>query len=206
MPFKDKIIGVYQITVKGSIDYIYVGHSINCKQRYHSHKVKLRQNKHSNPILQRLWNKYGIQKFEFKIVERNIPKEQLHIVEQKYIDLIPKEQKINIAHADRHHMSKAIRKSISEGRKKAFKEGTIDMSNCLRARKEFDKKRNQSEVYSWTYVNTGDVIVRSVEEMAFMKGKTITQFRSRLRNYRSKAKSCKTKDVYGYIINGSVEE
>jgi len=78
------ISGIYQIT--NSINSkIYIGSSINLKQRFNDHKKLLRHDKHPNQHLQSSWVKYGESNFEFKILEIvNI--ELLLIKEQYYID------------------------------------------------------------------------------------------------------------------------
>jgi len=64
----------------------YVGHSVNINQRFNSHKSALRKNKHHNKHLQRAWNKYGENNFEFEIYKIcNTEIESIEI-EQYYID------------------------------------------------------------------------------------------------------------------------
>ncbi len=53
--FKNKT-GIYKITIN---DHIYIGNSINLYNRVMNHKSLLKQNKHSNQYLQRLYNKYN---------------------------------------------------------------------------------------------------------------------------------------------------
>lgn len=50
---------------------IYVGQSVNPKQRFAKHKSLLRYNKHDNDHLQNSWNKYGEDAFEFNILENS---------------------------------------------------------------------------------------------------------------------------------------
>lgn len=60
--------GVYYI--KNLINNkIYIGQSKNVKDRLSRHKSKLKYKKHENSYLQRAVNKYGIDNFEFKIIE-----------------------------------------------------------------------------------------------------------------------------------------
>jgi group I intron endonuclease len=47
----------------------YVGYTKNIVKRFDWHLCKLRNNKHSNSLLQRAWNKYGEENFEFEILE-----------------------------------------------------------------------------------------------------------------------------------------
>ncbi len=47
----------------------YIGSSVNLDQRWSIHKCSLRKGTHSNSKLQRAWNKYGEDAFEFSIIE-----------------------------------------------------------------------------------------------------------------------------------------
>lgn len=60
--------GIYLI--RNKIDgKIYVGQSVNIKARITAHKRKLKINKHGNDYLQKAFNKYGADNFEFKVIE-----------------------------------------------------------------------------------------------------------------------------------------
>ena len=61
------MIGIYQIKCLIN-NQIYIGQSINIKQRIGQHKCDLRHNRHSNQHLQNAVNKYGIDNFEFTIL------------------------------------------------------------------------------------------------------------------------------------------
>lgn len=63
------MIGIYKITNKVN-GKIYVGQSVNIKQRWAEHKANLRNNKHENLYLQNAWNKYGEENFSFEIIEK----------------------------------------------------------------------------------------------------------------------------------------
>jgi group I intron endonuclease len=78
------ISGIYSITntVNGKK---YYGSSVNMEGRERQHWSDLRKGKHKNPHLQAAWNKYGKNAFKFAVVER-LPKEQLAIAEQRYLD------------------------------------------------------------------------------------------------------------------------
>lgn len=75
--------GIYQI-INTTNNKIYVGSSINLKQRFNDHKKLLRHNKHPNNHLQSSWIKYGETNFKFKIIEfinndNLLTREQFHI-------------------------------------------------------------------------------------------------------------------------------
>ncbi len=61
-------IGVYQIRNLVN-NKVYVGSSINLKERWRRHKKDLRKEKHHSIILQRAWNKYGEKSFVFEVLK-----------------------------------------------------------------------------------------------------------------------------------------
>ena len=79
-----KISGIYKIINKVNGKY-YIGSSKDIKQRWHKHIYTLSLNKHKNNYLQRAWNKYGKDSFDWIVVEE-VPIEKLLEVEQKYLD------------------------------------------------------------------------------------------------------------------------
>lgn len=61
--------GIYKITNIVN-NKVYVGRSVNWLKRISVHKSELRKNKHSNPYLQKAWNKYGETNFICELVEQ----------------------------------------------------------------------------------------------------------------------------------------
>lgn len=85
------ISGIYKIVNKVNGKY-YIGSSKNIiNYRWNQHKNLLLKNKHYNDYLQFAWNKYGKDNFDFIIVEK-VPKLDLLIVEQKYLDIAQNEK------------------------------------------------------------------------------------------------------------------
>jgi group I intron endonuclease len=81
------MFGIYSIrnTIDGKI---YIGSTLGSfKQRFNSHKSALRHNKHGNPHLQRVWNKYGEDSFEFNIIEAIESPADVITAEQFYLDV-----------------------------------------------------------------------------------------------------------------------
>lgn len=62
-----KFSGIYTITNKIN-QKIYLGCATNIANRWKSHRSYLRLNKHNNTHLQRAWNKYGEENFEFELL------------------------------------------------------------------------------------------------------------------------------------------
>lgn len=75
--------GIYRI-INTRNGKCYYGSSKNIKKRWQRHLNDLKNNKHANIILQRIWNKYG-NIFKFEIVEK-CSDDVLLIREQTYLD------------------------------------------------------------------------------------------------------------------------
>lgn len=77
--------GIYLIRSK-STSKCYYGSSVDILRRFRTHKYFLRAGKHQNIYLQRIWNKYGEEDFEFTIIEEVVDKYLLETREQFYFD------------------------------------------------------------------------------------------------------------------------
>ena len=61
-------IGIY--CIENNVNHKkYIGQSIHINRRWSEHKYHLNNNTHDNDYLQKSWNKYGQNCFEFKIIE-----------------------------------------------------------------------------------------------------------------------------------------
>ncbi|MBP5462533.1 MAG: GIY-YIG nuclease family protein [Lachnospiraceae bacterium] len=81
-----KTFGIYRITntLNGKS---YIGKTgMNFGDRWDSHRAKLNGGYHDNPHLQRAWDKYGQDAFEFEIVEEVSDLSLLNDLEKKYIE------------------------------------------------------------------------------------------------------------------------
>jgi group I intron endonuclease len=101
---KIKVVsGVYYI--RNSItEKTYYGSSINIERRWKQHIYDLEKNGHYNYFLQKEWNTFGPDFFEFEILEEIKDTKKMVLREQYYIDLqkinqrIDHEKCFNIAH------------------------------------------------------------------------------------------------------------
>lgn len=60
--------GIYKIKNKAN-NKLYIGQSVNIRTRKNSHLSSLKNNTHYNTHLQRAFNKYGVENFEFTVIE-----------------------------------------------------------------------------------------------------------------------------------------
>ena len=66
-------------------DKFYIGSTVNKKVRFREHRKQLRGNRHHCKHLQASWNKYGEEKFDFRVVEVVPDETPLWQVEDKWI-------------------------------------------------------------------------------------------------------------------------
>lgn len=80
-----KQTGIYRITnVLNGMTY--VGQTrMNFGDRWDSHRAMLRSGKHGNPFLQREWDTYGEDNFEFAVIHYEEDMDNLDPLEQEYI-------------------------------------------------------------------------------------------------------------------------
>jgi group I intron endonuclease len=86
--------GVYQILNKVN-GKVYIGSSVTVHRRITTHKRHLLLNKHVNEKLQFAYNKYGIDNFEYSVLEY-CDKDVLLETEQKYLDTLDIQNNYNI--------------------------------------------------------------------------------------------------------------
>lgn len=79
-----RLSGVYQILCIPT-GKIYIGSTVNLRERWSGHRCSLRRGKHQNIFLQRAWNKYGEACFEFSIL-KFVEASGLLPAEQAWID------------------------------------------------------------------------------------------------------------------------
>src|SRR5262245_53327028 len=78
--------GIYVIKCSAN-EKIYVGSTVNFRNRWQEHCRRLRAGRHKNPHLQNAWYQYGADAFEFTVLEEC---ERAHLVEreQHYLDTL----------------------------------------------------------------------------------------------------------------------
>ena len=123
--YKDIICGIYSI--ENVVNHKkYIGQSINIKSRWCKHKVDLNNGSHDNDYLQKSWNKYGENNFEFEILEE-CSEEELNEKERYYIDLyntMNRDYGYNLKSGgqDKNYVTEYVKNKISESNKKYYEE------------------------------------------------------------------------------------
>lgn len=82
-----KISGIYKIQSKCKPERIYIGSSMDVKERQKTHLYRLKKNNHINPKLQYHYNKYGEDDLIFEVII-GCDKDNLIAMEQFYIDAL----------------------------------------------------------------------------------------------------------------------
>jgi group I intron endonuclease len=77
--------GIYAIVCVVT-NKIYIGSTIDYRNRWNEHRNMLRKNNHHSQKLQRAWNKYGENKFIFSMIEEILDETLLLKKEQYWID------------------------------------------------------------------------------------------------------------------------
>ena len=85
--------GIYKIVNKINGKF-YLGSSVNFKKRKEKHLRDLKKNTHHSILLQRAYNKYGIENFEFEFIEEC---ENILEREQELLDLIDFSKSYNVS-------------------------------------------------------------------------------------------------------------
>lgn len=75
----------------------YIGRTNNIKARWNRHRNELRNNKHHCIYLQRAWNKYGEENFEFSIIDTRETLEEIQELESSYINVLDNTKLYNVS-------------------------------------------------------------------------------------------------------------
>lgn len=111
------VCGIYIIIDKSG--RVYIGSSVNVRQRLNDHRKHLKNNRHSNPYMQNVFNKYGIDYFDVAIIEQ-CTKSKLETREKYWIDkkcAYIEDGGFNIRKPYHGKMSEETKAKISKARK-----------------------------------------------------------------------------------------
>ena len=128
------MIGIYGIKNKIN-NKIYIGQSTNISMRFVAHRCDLNHNRHFNEHLQRSWNKYGHDAFDFIVIEEcDTP--QLNTLENKHIN----DNKMNVYNFEHEVM---VGGKLSEATKKKMSEAASGENNSFFGKTHTEKSKTQ---------------------------------------------------------------
>ena len=116
----EKISGVYKITNTITGDF-YIGSSKNVKRRWTKHKCPSKWNEHPNSPLYKDMEKFGVDKFEFEILEE-VETDKLKETEQKFIEQLKPTYNSNRANGWDFERLKEYQKEYQKEYKKTHKD------------------------------------------------------------------------------------
>ena len=144
-----KISGIYKITNTITNDF-YIGSSKNIKQRWIDHKKPSTWKKYPNNPMYQDMQKYGIDKFEFQVIEE-VEIDSLKEMEQQFIETLkPTYNQMNA-------------KGLNVERYKEYKKEYEKSEKRKKAKKEYEKTEKRKK-YKEEYNN----------QLCFYNGETIT--------------------------------
>ena len=123
----EKICGIYKITNTITGDF-YIGSSKNVKHRWADHKCPSRWNDNPNNPMYLDMRKYGVDKFEFQVIEE-VEAEQLKEKEQQFIETL--KPTYNQMNAKGWDIERYKEYQKSDKRKKYLKEYDKEYQNQL---------------------------------------------------------------------------
>ena len=149
--------GIYYTKCSGN-GKIYVGQSMNIERRWSGHLYELRHGKHVNVMLQRSFNKYGEDSFEWNIITR-VPSMALDQMEMDWIKffdcMAPKGFNLMGGGGSLHSHSAISRHKMSKNRKgiKLSPEHCRKLSKAQKNRppmtEETKRKMSESQKKRW---------------------------------------------------------
>lgn len=169
------MIGIYQIKNIITGDF-YIGSSNNINRRFYLHKYSLKKQNHHSIVLQRAFNKYGEENFEFIVLEE-CEKEYLINKEQYYLDnynpiyninkiaenctgrILSEEsrKKISLKNKGRK-LSEDVKKRMSEYRKN----NPLIFTDEIRKKISDSKKGKNNPMYGKTYKSRVEAVKKAL--------------------------------------------
>jgi group I intron endonuclease len=166
---KSSIIGVYKILHIVSGRY-YIGYSTNVENRFNVHRWKLEKNRHDNIFLQRAYNLYGKDEFNYDIIHICHTKDEAKEIELKYLtDLSIRHELYNLNYKNsggdlllNHPDKEAIREKII----KSCKE-TMNKLTSEERKQKYGRCREKNGMYGKTHT---DEVKQRISEIAKKNG------------------------------------
>lgn len=179
----NEISGVYKITNTITGDF-YIGSSKNVKRRLVCHKCKSTWDKYPNKQLYKDMQKYGVDKFDFQILEE-VEIEQLKEMEQQFIELLkPTYNQMNAKGLDIERR-KEYNKEYEKTDKYKEHQKEYKKSDKYKEYEKSDKRKKYKKQYQ--------------NQLCFYNGETLTLNALSLR-FRRKGISNPTAEAKKYLL------
>lgn len=192
-----KISGIYKIVNKIDGKY-YVGSSKNILDkttgRFCRHKKELKAGKHHSIFLQRAWDKYGSENFDFIIIETVDDKSILLLKEQSYLDLAEKDRNncYNMRfNASGGNLRKESIEKMSLTLKSKHKLDPDYTSRCIKNCNSLESKKKRSETAKKFRINNPEVFKKAVIAHK--------EYFSNLENLKKHADASKDNRIYEFF-------
>lgn len=146
--------GIYKIELNNKC--LYVGQSKDIKRRWSEHRRHLRQNKHDNIYLQRIYNKHN--NFKFSIVEEadanNINEKELYYIEELKplcnMQIPNKNGSYTVTEQSKKRMSRATLSRVNDDYRKKISDAVKRAHQNPEIRKRFlDGQANKKNKTAW---------------------------------------------------------
>jgi len=141
--------GIYKISFNGSSKF-YIGSAVNLNKRRINHLSDLRNKRHPNKMMQRMFNKHGEMNFIFDVIENVSSEHNLINREQFYIDtLMPTINILKIANSSlgSKHTEKT-RLLMSEKAKKRLTHNTQNLISAPLKKRIISIKNGEETVFN----------------------------------------------------------
>ena len=192
-----KISGIYKIVNKINGKY-YVGSSKNILDkttgRFCRHKKELMAGKHHSIFLQRAWDKYGFENFDFIIIETVDDKSILLLKEQYYLNLAEKEKNncYNMRfNASGGNLRKESIEKLSLSLKMKHKSDPDHTMNCIRNCNSLESRKKRSKTAKLFRVNNPEIFKNAAiaHKKYFLNSE----------NLKKHAEASKDKNIYEFF-------
>lgn len=192
---KKKKSGIYAIVNKVN-GKMYIGSTRSTQgfsKRWASHKYKLNNNRQFNDYLQKSWNKYGADNFEFIILEEcsdDVIIERENYFINKY-ETMDADKGYNLKNASQTVLSEESKLKISNSLKRSWKNGKYKYTKEHRELMSKRMKGKNNPMYGISLPRTKGVTPRMVEKLCIpviqldMDGREIRTFTSIIDAHRS---------------------
>lgn len=175
---ENKIIGVYAIKNTAN-SKVYIGSSISINERWREHKRDLKSNKHHSQHLQKAWNKYGEDCFEFNILEE-CNREETLIREQYYLDKFQSFNKNKGYNIAKNSSAPMMGRKFSEETLAKLSEGVKnrDESCWLRGEDKFNSKFKDEDIVEIKRMISEGCKIVDISKLYDVGANTITQIKT----------------------------